>query len=227
MPSRKPVPTLILLLTALTVVAPVLVVAAVAMAQFGHVSLAIAYDLLTWTIARALGWVGLAAALAVLILALRDVRRRGAFALIALVLGGGTVGVFLFQAHRLAQPTPRDISTHAAEPPRYTRLAELHPNAADVEGPESCPAARSIPSQILAQQAVSALVDAGFPVVRAATFEVEGVHEGAWYGFSYDAVVRIRPGRTDVRVAARDPRPDGGATCRLMAKIVSNLEAER
>ena len=61
----------------------------------------------------------------------------------------------------------------------------------------------------------------------AATFEVEGVHEGAWFGFPYDAVVRIRPGRTDVRVVARDPRPDGGATCRLTAKIVANLEAQR
>jgi hypothetical protein len=39
-------------------------------------------------------------------------------------------------------------------------------------------------------------------------------------------VVRIRPGRTDIRVAARDPRPDGGAACRLMEKIVTALEAE-
>ena len=66
----------------------------------------------------------------------------------------------------------------------------------------------------------------GFPVVRATTFEVEGVHEGAWFGFAHDAVVRIRPGRTDIRVAARDrTRPDGGAACRLAGKLADALEA--
>ena len=227
MSSRKPVPPLILWLTALTAVAPVLVVAAVAATQFGGVSLAVAYDLLTWTVARGLGWGALAAAVAVGILALRDLRRRGVFALIALTLAGGTVGVFQFQAYRLAQPNPRDVSTNVAEAPRFNALADLHPGAADVQGAPACPGAQAVPSQMLAQQAVSALVDAGFPVARAATFEVEGVHEGAWFGFPYDAVVRIRPGRTDVRVVARDPRPDGGATCRLTAKIVANLEAQR
>ncbi|MDQ1153966.1 DUF1499 domain-containing protein [Brevundimonas sp. SORGH_AS_0993] len=227
MSSRKPVPPLIPWLTALTALPPVLVVAAVAARQFGGVSLEFAYDLLTWTVARGFGWLALAAALAVGVLALRDLPRRGVFAVIALALAGGSVGVFQFQAHRLAQPTPRDVSTNLSEPPRFNALADLHPGAANVQGAAACPAAQAVPSQMLAQQAVSALVDAGFPVVRAATFEVEGVHEGAWFGFPYDAVVRIRPGRTDVRVVARDPRPDGGAACRLTAKIVRNLAAER
>ena len=64
MSSRKPVPPLILWLTALTAAAPVLVVAAVAATRFGGVSLAVAYDLLTWTVARGLGWGALAAAVA-------------------------------------------------------------------------------------------------------------------------------------------------------------------
>ena len=42
-----------------------------------------------------------------------------------------------------------------------------------------------------------------------------------------DDDLRIRPGRTDIRVAARNSRPDGGATCRLAAKITRNLEAGR
>lgn len=226
MPSKKPVPAVIPWLTALTGVAPVLVVAAMAATLFGGVDRAITYDLLTWTVARAFGWVALAAALVVTVLAIRDLGRRGVFALIALVLAGGTVGGFLFQGQSLAQPTPRDVSTNVAEPPAFTRAARIHRDASGVTGPETCPAARSIPTQVLAQQAASALVDAGFPVVRAATFEVEGVHEDAWFGFAYDAVIRIRPGRTDIRVAARDPRPDGGAACRLMAKVVTALEAE-
>jgi len=226
MSSKKPVPALIPGLTALTAVAPVLVVAAMAATLFGGVDRAVTYDLLTWTVARGLAWVGMAAALLVLALALRDLGRRWIFAVVALALAGATLAVFLHQGQRLAQPSPRDISTNVAEPPAYSRLSALHPDASGVTGPESCSAARSIPTQVLAQQAVSALVDAGFPIVRASTFEVEGVHEGAWFGFAYDAVVRIRPGRTDIRVAARDSRPDGGATCRLMNRIVTALEEE-
>jgi hypothetical protein len=226
MPSTKPVPVLILWLTALTAAPVVLVVAAMAATLFGGVDRAITYDLLTWKVAQGLAWVGGVAALVVAVLALRDLARRWIYAAIALILAGATLGVFLYQGRRLAEQTPRDISTHVAEPPAYTRLSALHPDVSGVTGPETCSVARSIPTQVLAQQAVSALVDAGFPVVRAATFEVEGVHEGAWFGFAYDAVVRIRPGRTDIRVAARDPRPDGGATCRLMGKIVAALEEE-
>jgi hypothetical protein len=226
MPSTKPVPALIPWLTALTAAPLVLVVAAMAATLFGGVDRAITYDLLTWTVVRGLAWVGGVAALIVAVLTLGDLRRRWIYAAIAMILAGATLGVFLDQGRRLAEQSPRDISTHVAEPPTYRRLAALHPNASGVTGAETCPAARSIPTQVLAQQAVSALVDAGFPVVRAATFEVEGVHEGAWFGFAYDAVIRIRPGRTDIRVAARDHRPDGGATCRLMGKIVAALEEE-
>ncbi|OYX81127.1 MAG: hypothetical protein B7Y85_02965 [Brevundimonas sp. 32-68-21] len=197
MSSKKPVPALIPGLTALTAVALVLVVAAMAATLFGGVDRAVTYDLLTWTVARGLAWVGMAAALLVLALALRDLGRRWIFAVVALVLAGATLAVFLHQGQRLAQPSPRDISTNVAEPPAYSRLSALHP-----------------------------LVDAGFPIVRASTFEVEGVHEGAWFGFAYDAVVRIRPGRTDIRVTARDSRPDGGATCRLTNRIVTALEEE-
>jgi hypothetical protein len=226
MPSIKPVSAVIPWLTALTGVAPVLVVAAMAATLFGGVDRALTYDLLTWTVARGLSWIGLAAALLVVVLALRDLGRRRLYAATAMILAGTTAGVFVFQAQRLAQPTPRDISTYPAEAPGFTRAAALHPDASGVTGVETCSSARAIPTQVLAQQAVSALVDAGFPVVRAATFEVEGVHQGAWFGFAYDAVIRIRPGRTDIRVAARDPRPDGGATCRLMGKIVAALEDE-
>jgi len=224
MSSRKPVPAILPWLAALTAVAPVLVVAAVAATLFGGVDRAITYDLLTWTVGRILAWAGLAAALVAVILAFRDLPRRGIWAAIALVTAGATLGVFLYQARQLAQPTPRDVSTHVEQPPAFTRLARWHPDASAVAGADACPAARSVPTQVLAQQATSALVDAGFPVVRASTFEVEGVHEGAWFGFPFDAVVRIRPGRTDVRVAARDPRPDGGAACRLMEKIVAGLQ---
>lgn len=225
MPSRKPVPAVLPWLAALAAAPGVLIVAAIAATRFGGLDLSVSYDLLTWTVARGLAWVGLAGALVAVVLALRDIRGRGVYAAIALILSGATVGGFLWQQEQLSRDTPRDVSTNVEEPPAFAQLADLHRHSTFTD-PASCPAARSIPSQVLAQQASSALVDAGFPVTRATTFQVEGVHEGAWFGFAYDAVIRIRPGRTDIRVAARDGRPDGGATCRLTAKIVEALEVE-
>ena len=225
MPSRKPVPAVLPWLAALAAAPGVLIVAAIAATRFGGLDLSISYDLLTWTVARGLAWIGLAGALVAVVLALRDLKGRGVYAAIALILSGVTVGGFLWQQNQLSKDTPRDVSTNVEEPPAFAQLADLHRHSTFTD-PAACPAARLIPSQVLAQQASSALVDAGFPVTRATTFQVEGVHEGAWFGFAYDAVIRIRPGRTDIRVVARDPRPDGGATCRLTAKIVEALEAE-
>ena len=224
MPSRKPVPAVLPWLAALAAAPGVLIVAAIAATRFGGLDLSISYDLLTWTVARGLAWIGLAGALVAVVLALRDLKGRGVYAAIALILSGVTVGGFLWQQIQLSKDTPRDVSTNVEEPPA-AQLADLNRHSTFTD-PAACPAARSIPSQVLAQQASSALVDAGFPVTRATTFQVEGVHEGAWFGFAYDAVIRIRPGRTDIRVVARDARPDGGATCRLTAKIVEALEAE-
>lgn len=225
MPSRKPVPAVLPWLAALAAAPGVLIVAAIAATRFGGLDLSISYDLLTWTVARGLAWIGLVGALVAVVLALRDLKGRGVYAAIALILSGVTVGGFLWQQNQLSKDTPRDVSTNVEEPPAFAQLADLHRHSTFTD-PAACPAARLIPSQVLAQQASSALVDAGFPVTRATTFQVEGVHEGAWFGFAYDAVIRIRPGRTDIRVVARDPRPDGGATCRLTAKIVEALEAE-
>ena len=222
MPTRKPVPAILPWLTALAAAPFVLIVAAVTATRFGGLDLAIGYDLLTWTVARILAWVGLAAALAAAVLALRDLKGRGIYALAALVLSGATVAGFVLRQGQDTTPHPRDVSTNLDEPPGLPRAAGVRSDS-----PQTCDGVDAIPTQVLAQQATSALVDAGFVVTRATTFQVEAVHAGAWFGFATDAVVRIRPGRTDIRVAARGSRPDGGATCRLAAKITRNLEAGR
>ena len=222
MPTRKPVPAILPWLTALAAAPFVLVVAAVTATRFGGLDLAIGYDLLTWTVARLLAWVGLAAALTAAVLALRDLKGRGIYALAALVLSGATVAGFVLRQGQDATPHPRDVSTNLNEPPGLPRAAGVRRGS-----PQTCDGVDAVPTQVLAQQATSALVDAGFVVTRATTFQVEAVHAGAWFGFATDAVVRIRPGRTDIRVAARGSRADGGATCRLAAKITRNLEAGR
>lgn len=223
MPTRKPVPAVLPWLTALAAAPAVLIVAAIAATRFGGVDLSVSYDLLTWTVARILAWIGLAGALAAAVLALRDLKGRGLYALAALVLAGATVAGFVWRQGQDATPNPRDVTTNVDEPPAFSRVAALHAGST----PQTCPDLSAVPTQVLAQQATSALVDAGFVVTRTTTFQVEAVHEGAWFGFVSDAVVRIRPGRTDIRVAARDDRPNGGATCRLATKVAQNLEAER
>ncbi|WP_428154859.1 DUF1499 domain-containing protein [Brevundimonas sp.] len=223
MPIRKPVPAVLPWLTALAAAPAVLIVAAIAATRFGGVDLSVSYDMLTWTVARILAWIGLAGALVAAVLALRDLKGRGLYALAALILAGATVAGFIWRQSQDAAPNPRDVTTNVAEPPAFSRVAALHAGST----PQTCPDLSAVPTQVLAQQATSALVDAGFVVTRATTFQVEAVHEGAWFGFVTDAVVRIRPGRTDIRVAARDARPDGGAACRLATKIARNLEAER
>ncbi len=209
-------------LVALSVAAPLLVLAAVLLVRLGVVDLAVGYDLLTWRVARILAWIGLAAGLIAAVAALTS-RTRVLPAAAALCIAGATVGAFGFQSNRFARDWPLDVATNTEEAPGFSALAGFHRDEAASADAASCSTAEAIPSQLAAQTAGGALVDAGFPVVRAAAFQVEGVHEAAWFGRAFDAVIRIRPGRTDIRVAARGDRPDGGATCRLAAKIAANL----
>lgn len=111
MPSRKPVPAVLPWLAALAAAPGVLIVAAITATRFGGLDLSISYDLLTWTVARGLAWIGLVGALVAVVLALRDLKGRGVYAAIALILSGVTVGGFLWQQNQLSKDTPRDVST--------------------------------------------------------------------------------------------------------------------
>jgi hypothetical protein len=71
----------------------------------------------------------------------------------------------------------------------------------------------------------AALEAAGFTVVGTSPFRIEGTREGFWFGFTHDAVLRSRPGRTVGRVAGREDRPDGGEACRLAGRISEHLRA--
>ncbi|MCY1311757.1 hypothetical protein D9M70_621040 [compost metagenome] len=58
----------------------------------------------------------------------------------------------------------------------------------------------------------------------AAPFRADGSKEGFWFGLTYDAAIRIRPGRTDVRVAQREGVPVGDEACRLARAIMTGLQ---
>lgn len=213
-------------LLALSLAAPVLVPVAALMTRAGALSLETGYDLLTMKVGWWLAVAGALAALGAVVLALRDVRRLGLMALAALVAGGGTLGAYAWQNGRQADAPPEDISTDLAEIPGFGDLDDERGVGGPLvtAGVEVCPGALPVMKQIAPESAIWALEKAGFTLRGAGVARADGSHEGFWFGFDHDAVIRIRPGRTDIRVAARDNRSHGGEACRMATHISEALQ---
>ena len=79
-------------------------------------------------------------------------------------------------------------------------------------------------TQVAPAEATAALQAAGFTVTENQLFRARGVRDGFWFGMGHEAVIRIRPDRTDVRVVARYDHTDGGATCRIAAQLIAELQ---
>src|SRR5690606_19767257 len=116
--------------------------------------------------------------------------------------------------------------TDVTEIPSFSRLVQddrRRAGAITPPGPTAC--AAMVPSQMAPEAATAALEAAGFTVVGSAPFRAEGFRKGFWFGFTHDAVIRIRPGQTDVRVTAREGVAQGDVACRQVAAIVAGLQA--
>jgi hypothetical protein len=215
-------------LVLIVLAAPLLVFVAVMGTRFGLWSVDIGRDLLTLRIGRWLALAGLAAAVLGLLLALRDLRRLGLIAGLSLLIALTTVGLFVRQQSQLAVAGPLDATTAPSDAPGFNAdTAGLRAALGAPDAPAACPGLAAVPTQVASETATAALEGAGFTVRKAGLFQSEGLHDGFWFGLRHDAVVRIRPGRTDVRVAARDGRPQGAAACRLAREIVAGLQAGR
>lgn len=216
-------------LLALSLAAPLLVLFAALGTRSGGLSPETGYDLLTMRIGWWLAIAGALAALAAVVLALRDVRRLGLLALAAVVAGGGTLAVYAWHNGRMAAAPPEDISTDLTEIPGFGDLGDERRGAGPraTAGVEACPGALPVMKQIAPGSAAWALQQAGFTVRGAGVARADGSHEGFWFGVDHDAVIRIRPGRTDIRVAARDDRPHGGDACRMASRISEALRTSR
>jgi hypothetical protein len=68
------------------------------------------------------------------------------------------------------------------------------------------------------------LQKAGFEMSSLSVGRAVGTRSGDWFGSTWDAVIRIRPGRSDIRVAAREPEQDRGEACRLAGRIAEALK---
>jgi hypothetical protein len=214
-------------LAALSVAAPVLVLVAALGTRLGAWPVGIGYDLLTLQVGWFLSFVGAAAALAGLVLAFGNFRKLGLLATAAGLIAGATLGGFIWQKGRLSAGPVENVSTDLTEVPGFGDLGDERggQGPGPVVGAEACPGALPVMRQIAPTAAIYALEQAGFTLRGAGVARADGSREGFWFGFDHDAVIRIRPGRTDIRVAARDHRPHGGEACRTATAISETLRA--
>lgn len=210
-------------LTLVALLAPLLVLVAVFGTRLGLWSAGFGLEVLTLKVCRILAFAGLAAALAAVVIAIKDVRRRGLYAAMSLAVAGATVALFLIQERRFAVEADNDVTTDAAEAPAFSR-AVLAMRGGQGGASVACPGLVAVPRQVAPETAAAALEAAGFTVRGAAPFRADGSKEGFWFGLTHDAAIRIRPGRTDVRVAQREGVPVGDETCRLARAITTGLQ---
>src|SRR5690606_10100630 len=212
-------------LAAAAILSPLFVLVAALGTRTGLWGYAVGHDLLAMRLGLALAAIGAVAALALLVSALRR-RASPWLAGLAVVVSAATVGGYGWQMSRLADGPPDDISTDLAEVPGFGALDARRggQGPALTGGIEACPGALPALTQVPPGAAAWALQESGFALDGGVTVaRAAGTHRGFWFGVTHDAVVRIRPGRTDVRVAARDGRAHGGEACRLATQISERL----
>lgn len=214
-------------LALLACAAPVLLLIAALGTRVGAWPVEVGYDLLAMRVGWVLSFVGVAAALGALVLSFGRFRKLGGLALLALVISGATLGGFIWQKGRIDAGPVENVSTDLVEVPGFGSLGEERggQGPGPAVGIEACPGAQPVMRQIAPTAAIYALEQAGFTLRGAGVGRADGSREGFWFGFDHDAVIRIRPGRTDIRVAARDHRPHGGEACRMATTISETLRA--
>lgn len=212
---------------AVALAAPLLVFVAALGIRAGVLDLDFGFGVLTLKAAWALAWLGAVAAVLAVVVAIRSPKRAGLLACAAVLAAGATLVVFLLHFARAADRTTGfDVSTNPADPPGYSDQVRARRAAAGSDAPvkaEAC-AVAAVPSQVAPGVAAYGLQQAGFEVLGYGVARADGTRTGFWFGRTHDAVVRIRPGRTDVRVTARAGRYDDGEACRLTREIVAALQ---
>jgi len=199
--------------------------------RVGLIDWRLGYEQLTLIWGWRLAWVSAGAALATVLLAMADVKGRGLYALVAVLAAGATLSLHVTHRQALAaHPPVHEAASDWTEPLSFSGLirgqrdrAGAAPLAA--RHADACDQALSARTQVAPAVGAAALEAAGFTVVGTSPFRIEGTREGFWFGFTHDAVLRIRPGRTDLRVSGREGRPDGGEACRLAGRISERLRA--
>lgn len=200
----------------LAVLAPLITFGAVLLTRNGIVSLDFGLDVLTIQVAQTVSWAALAFAILSLVLSLSQFRRLGLISVALVIVCAVISTAFFVQSRAIAVSGPLDVSTDLAEAPAVSGATG---------SPQACRGATAVMTQVAPARATEALQAAGFSVTESQLFRSRGVRDGFWFGMGHEAVIRIRPDRTDVRVVARYDHTDGGATCKVAAALVAALQA--
>lgn len=215
---------LICLLVALA--APLLIFAAAVGVRMGHWDWRFGLDLLTLKLGLGLAGMGVLAALVSLIFAARAPKSAGLIALAAVLIAAGTAAGFARHFSGLSGGFHGDVSSDPGDPPAFGGALAVERGRATAGGvaPAGACVLAPVTSQAAPGAAGYALQQAGFEIRSLSVGRADGVRTSFWFGLTHDAVIRIRPGRTDVRVAARQARDDGGEACRLARRILAELQ---
>lgn len=221
-PSRL-IRTLIGLLVIVVFVAPLTLLVSIYGTRLGYFDLATGYGDIGLKLVPILSWVSLGAGVLACLLLVRD-RRAWPMAVGGLLIGLVMVGGVAYHTRSFGL-APRDVTTNLDDVPAFAgRLAHERRN---VRAPEhvsrSCEGLEPVNSQLAFESVAWGLDRAGVTVMGASPFRVDGWTEGDFYGVRHDVTVRIRPGRTDVRVSGRDSLPIGDQACELARNIVAAM----
>ncbi|CAN5348049.1 hypothetical protein BH09PSE1_BH09PSE1_18480 [soil metagenome] len=184
----------------------------------------IAWNVGTLLIALPLTVIGAGGALIAVVTGLMRPRLAGLAALASVVVSGAALAAFarvlLVQSHT-AGP---DVTTDSLDPPAFSaqQIAD-GASARAPEAPGNCPV-QAWSFQSAPGAAGYALQVVGFDIQNLGVGRAVGTRKGVWFGSTWDATIRIRPGRTDIRVAARDPVQDRGEACRLAIRLADALK---
>ena len=214
-------------LVLVSALAPLLVLGAVLATRTGVIDLQTGLGFLGLKVAPVLAWIGAGAGLVSLLLLIRR-RALWPYAVATVVIAAVTLGVTQYQLSRFG-PAPRDVTSDADDPPVFGRALLSERRAAGVRSTQAvaCDGLDGIDSQLAPDVAAWALKQSGVTVMGMSPFRVDGWQEGMWFGIQHDVTVRIRPGRTDIRVAARDGLPLGPQSCDMAKRLIAEMNALR
>ena len=221
--TKRSAQGLMKLLTLISLLAPLLVLVAVFGTRFGLWSLSLGLETLTFAIGGKLALVGGVAALGVVALGLRQWRAVWPLMLVAVVSAVASLTLYKVQAPRYNVPGAADVTTNAVEPPPFSKAVLAERGGVETTA-EPCDGLVSVARQVAPETAAYAMREAGFTVRGVAPFRADGHRESFWFGQVHDVAIRIRPGQTDVRVAARYPAKDGDQACTLAKAVVKGLQ---
>lgn len=225
--ASRPIRTLITLLVLVVFLAPLTLLVSVYGTRLGFMDIHTGYGTIGQQVVPVLSYIGLGAAVLACLLLIKD-RGFWMLSLASLVVAGVMVGGVVSQSRQWSS-APRDVTTNVEDAPAFAgRLGQERRAVRPVEHqPAACDGLAAVDSQLAAESVAWAMDKAGITVMGTSPFRVDGWTEGAIYGVRHDVTVRIRPGRTDLRVSGRDGLAIGDQACTLAKKLRDAMEEAR